>query len=119
MSDEYKIFNLSNECCICMEPLTQQVNIVLECNHIFHYSCIEYCHRCPICRIDITFIDLAATVMHTADYLMDESWKILFLALLKLRIQYITECRITALGEQDNVAEQDGQPNITDNPDDG
>ena len=48
---------LSNQCPICSEPLTQDVN-VLRCGHRFHNECIENALRagynnCPLCRTPI------------------------------------------------------------------
>ena len=42
-----------NECCICLEYFESKI-IKLDCNHLFHYKCInkwrKINNKCPICR---------------------------------------------------------------------
>lgn len=42
------------ECSICREPLTSEGGLVLECRHIFHFTCMETwmarSPTCPLCR---------------------------------------------------------------------
>lgn len=44
----------SNECSICLLSLTNSKNKKLQCNHVFHYDCIEKWlnikNICPLCR---------------------------------------------------------------------
>lgn len=51
------IVNESNECCICMEVLTNTNRTTTECGHTFHSSCIfrNLCERieCPMCRKEL------------------------------------------------------------------
>ena len=46
-----------SDCCICREPLANNFNVTLPCNHVFHTRClnryIENDQRCPTCRVDI------------------------------------------------------------------
>jgi hypothetical protein len=44
-----------NECSICLENITSNTEIILECNHIFHKKCISKLLKfnCPICRKSI------------------------------------------------------------------
>lgn len=58
------VSEISEDCIICGEKYTQQdVVSSLKCNHIYHNSCIsewgKYVQKCPICRIDIAFVDLS------------------------------------------------------------
>lgn len=40
-----------NECCICLEPITDVNVAVTECGHKFHTSCLIKCKNgCPLCR---------------------------------------------------------------------
>ena len=43
------------ECCICLETVSDAVNIILECGHIFHQNCLDKDNsvrmKCPFCRI--------------------------------------------------------------------
>jgi len=48
------------ECCICLEPITEDNKITTECNHTFHDKCIAKMYdyninnnRCPLCRRSI------------------------------------------------------------------
>lgn len=45
----------SNDCCICLDPLTDKVTMQLECNHIIHTTCglswiLSGKNSCPLCR---------------------------------------------------------------------
>ena len=59
--------NFNDECCICLEPLNNEIDIskniiVLNCNHIIHEECKEKLlhskcesrEKCPICRTRFT-----------------------------------------------------------------
>lgn len=52
----------TNECPLCLEPMTKNITIALPCGHIFHTKCIKqalrYNNKCPICRRVITNISL-------------------------------------------------------------
>lgn len=44
------------ECSICLDPILPKTkNIILDCNHIFHYDCIVNVtsNSCPLCRKEI------------------------------------------------------------------
>ena len=42
------------ECCICLDEIHIEDEIILKCNHIFHESCIcnllLYDNKCPLCK---------------------------------------------------------------------
>jgi hypothetical protein len=44
----------ATECCVCMEPASADVNIVLTCGHIYHEKCLSdyktISDLCPFCR---------------------------------------------------------------------
>jgi Ring finger domain len=44
--------NNTDECSICYDPFVSRDNVVLNCGHHFHFSCLRQCveNICPICR---------------------------------------------------------------------
>lgn len=56
------IKSTTNECPLCLEPMTKNITIALPCGHIFHTKCIkqalQYNNKCPNCRRVITNVSL-------------------------------------------------------------
>ncbi len=45
-----------NECCICLEYIDKEDLYILDCNHVFHSTCLSQCRKltCPLCRRKFT-----------------------------------------------------------------
>jgi hypothetical protein len=59
MEDQNVVFNMDQECSICLESLKGKRVEILECLHGFHYDCVEKWLRkrkgsCPKCRSDVS-----------------------------------------------------------------
>jgi hypothetical protein len=52
--DDNKVFE-EDDCTICLDEIKAKNKVVLNCGHIFHYSCISKLKEmsCPICRRSI------------------------------------------------------------------
>ena len=48
-----------DECCICLEVITEDQKLILDCGHIYHLECINQLRKmgvqllCPLCRADL------------------------------------------------------------------
>ena len=48
-----------DECCICLEVITEDQKLILDCGHIYHVECINQLRKmgvqqvCPLCRADL------------------------------------------------------------------
>ena len=48
-----------DECCICLEVITEDQKLILDCGHIYHVECINQLRKmgvqqvCPLCRSDL------------------------------------------------------------------
>ena len=55
-------FNFNEKCSICHEDIKNDIVRKLNCNHFFHYKCIdkwlEGKHQCPLCRTSILSYNL-------------------------------------------------------------
>jgi hypothetical protein len=74
----------TEECAICYESITGTNKVILECGHIFHFSCILQSDRadiksCPLCR----------RKMYSND--MPQSFSELFTKVIMLR-SHASEC---------------------------
>jgi|LakMenEpi03Aug12_release.lakeMendotaPanAssembly.Ray.scaffolds.fasta_scaffold210157_1 hypothetical protein len=48
------------ECCICFEYVDKQLEIPLNCGHLFHKNCLQLNNKllCPLCRKHLTEIEI-------------------------------------------------------------
>lgn len=57
--------NNQEECCICLEKMTNKNISMTECNHLFHTSCLlKYNNKkCPICRQSLYEEEINITIL--------------------------------------------------------
>jgi hypothetical protein len=55
-----KFYETLCECCICCEDINKNLEIPLECGHIFHKECIIKFNKnqCPLCKKNYTYTEI-------------------------------------------------------------
>ena len=63
--EEFQDEQKNENCCICLEPLSNNTIVKTRCNHLFHKKCMHNylaCDEnnldCPLCRIEIGHVSI-------------------------------------------------------------